>query len=175
MNFNKQLWVSFTIIAASIAIAVAGMSYFSSALDASAVKLVNDRTSLQAETDAVDTLAQLEHDAPIAAQYQSAINKLLPTQDQLIGFGDLLNAVAASDTVTATFAFQGNPAIPQPGTAGTAAFSLDVVGAPDRIALFLRDIESNSTNFLLTITSFNLTNDGSGNGNLTAQGSLFFQ
>jgi len=175
-KFNKQLTIDFGIIFGSMAAALIGVYFLSGSLAAQSAKIVQGRTALAAQAMAVQSLASLTHDAPIAAQYQSAIDKLLPNQYQLIGVSQWLDGIAQTHSVTATFNFQGNPAAPPPGggTVGTAPFSITVSGSVGNITDFLKDIETQEPAFLLSLGSFDITGNGTAD-TLTAQGVLYFQ
>lgn len=173
---KKQLTIDFGIIFGSMVAALVGVYFLSGSLAVQSAKIVQGRTSLAAQAMAVQSLASLKHDAPLAAQYQSAINKLLPNQYQLIGVSQWLNGIAQSHSVTAAFNFQGNPVAPVAGggAAGTAPFLITVSGTAGNITDFLKDIETREPAFLLSLGSFDLTGDGT-TDTLTAQGVLYFQ
>jgi Tfp pilus assembly protein PilO len=173
-RFARQLWISFGIVVGSIAIA-AGMSvFFSGNISAQADAIANDRTAVQSKTDVLANFAQLESEAPQAAQYQSAINQLLPDQYSLVTFTQWIAQLGAKYGVTANAAFQGS-VVPSAGTTpGTAPFSFSVQGSPEKIAAFLDGMNTKSAGFLVTLTSFDVTGGGT-NENMTGQGTLFFR
>lgn len=175
IDFKKRMLVNGGIIAGTVAVAFGGLLYLSGDLRSHAAKLLNDRASIQAQTLAVEKFADLERDAPSAAQYQNAINTLIPDQYQLITFGQLLNGLGRTHGVTANFAFQGSPTTPAAGAIGTAPFSLNVQGPLNNVINFLQDLEVKSPAFLLSLNGFDLTNTNSGNANLSTQGNLYFQ
>src|SRR6185437_3548916 len=85
-RFTKQFWISLGIIAASIIIAVVVLNYFAGDMDAQASAIVSARGQAQAQTAAIANLAALKSQAPQAAQYQAAIDGLLPDQYNLVTF-----------------------------------------------------------------------------------------
>jgi hypothetical protein len=116
----------------------------------------------------------LETTAPEAALYEAAMEKLLPDQYGLVDFGPWLTKLGNQYGVTASFSFQGNPSAPPAGTLGSAPFSLTAQGdSIQSLTNFLKDIESQAPGYLLSISSFDLSN--SANPSLTAQGTLFFR
>ena len=172
-NFKRQLIISFSIIVVSIAAATAGLYYISGDIAAQVAKVQADRAQVNQQTGALGLLAGLKQQAPQAAIYESAIGKLLPTQDGLITFTSWVNTIAAAHQVSATVSFGSVPGLLAAGL-GQANFSLDVNGPLDNIVAFLNDIEAKSPGFLLQISSFDMVTGGSGY-RLTAQGNLFFR
>jgi Tfp pilus assembly protein PilO len=173
-RFVRQLWISFGIIAGSVAIAAGLLVFFSGDISAQADAIVSDRAAAQSKTDATANLAQLKSEAPQAARYQSAINQLLPDQYGLVTFTQWIVQLGAKYNVTANAAFQGSVAPSAGTTPGTAQFSFSVEGSPENIAAFLDGINTKSAGFLVTLTSFNVAGSGS-NENMTGQGTLFFR
>lgn len=174
-DFKKRLWTSAAIIFGSIILGAGVLFYLAQNVSANATKLISDRASAQARAVALEKLAELQQDAPVAATYTADINALLPTQYQLINFKQWLANLGTTDGVTATFAFQGTPTPSQPGTPGTAPISLDIQGPFSNVINCLQDLESKAPGYLVQVSSFDLTNDANNNANLTAQGMLFFQ
>lgn len=172
--FAKQLWISFGIVIGSMAIAAGVLYVFFGKMSAEANAIVVDRAVVQSNTDAVAELAQLEGQAPQAAQYEAAIDQLLPDQYGLVSFPQWLAQVGAKYDVTTSAGFQGSVTPPTGMTPGTVEFSFTATGAPTNIVAFLNDIDTQSSGFLLSLTSFTVTNTGSSE-QMTGQGTLFFR
>jgi Tfp pilus assembly protein PilO len=173
-RFARQLWISFGIVVGSVAIAAGILVFFSRNISTQADAIASDRVAVQSKTDALANLAQLESEAPQAAQYQSAINQLLPDQYGLVTFTQWISQLGAKYDVTTNAAFQGS-VVPSAGTTpGTAQFSFSAEGSPEDIAAFLDGMNAKSAGFLVTLTSFDVTGSGS-NENVTGQGTLFFR
>jgi Tfp pilus assembly protein PilO len=173
-RFVRQLWISLGIIAGSIVIAAGMLVFLSGDIAARADAIVSDRAIVQSKTDALANLAQLESEAPQAAQYQSAIDQLLPDQYGLVTFTQWIAQLGGKYNVTANASFQGS-IVPSAGTTpGNAQFSFSVEGSSENIAAFLEGMNAKSTGFLVTLTSFDVTGSGS-NENMTGQGTLFFR
>jgi Tfp pilus assembly protein PilO len=173
-RFIRQIWISVGVIVGGIAIASGLLVFFSGNISAEADTIVSDRSTVENKTDALANLAKLESEAPQAAQYQSAINQLLPNQDGLVVFTQWISQLGEKYGVTANAAFQGS-VVPSAGaTPGSAQFSFSVEGSPADIADFLNGMDKKATGFLLTLASFNVTGNGS-NETMTGQGTLFFR
>ncbi len=173
-RFTRQLWMSFGIIVVCIALAAGAIYYFVNDLSAQADAIVGDRATIQEQTDSVTDLANLEHAVPQAAQYQSAMNQLLPDQYGIVTFEQWFSQLGGKYNVTANAVFQSSIVLPQGTTAGTAGFSFDVEGSPSNIAIFLDAISSKSSGFLLTLSSLDFSSDGT-NAKVTGQGTIFFR
>jgi len=170
-TFGKQWWTSVGIVLGTIIVASAALYFLSNDLTAQADKIMNDETALEKQTATVNALAHLKADAPQAAAYTAAMEKLLPMHDDLLGFPQWLTALGQSHHVSVSVAFQGGAIPATAATPGIDGFSMSANGASADLVSFLQDIESSSA-FLLSIDSFSLTNGGANYG-LTAQGKLF--
>jgi len=141
-------------------------------MSAQANIVVNDRQAIQNKTEAVATLAQLESAVPESVQYEQAINQLVPDQYTLVTFPQWLSALGARYNVTTGAALQGSASAATPGTAGTAQFTFTAEGSPSNLTAFLDIMNAKSSGFLLTLSSFSVTSDGT-NQKITGQGILF--
>ncbi len=174
-HFAKQLWISFGIVLGSIAAAAVALYLFSGKISAAADAIVTDRAMVQDNTDAVANLAQLEGQAPQAAQYEAALDQLLPDQYGLVSFPQWLAQVGAKYGVTTSASFQGSATPPSGATPGTVQFSFTAIGAPTSIVAFLHDMNARPSGFLLSLTSFTMTGAGGASEQMTGQGTLFFR
>lgn len=174
-NFKKQLWISGIIIGGTILIASFGFYYFSGSLSAAVARVVRNRAAEQAQASSLGKLAELQQDAPAAANYETAINDLIPSEYALINFNEWLGTLGNTFSVTASAELQGTPATPAAGSIGQAPFNLTADGTFANIVAFVQSLESKAPAYLLSLSSFEITSDSGGNAHLTAQGVLFFQ
>ena len=173
-NFKKQLWFSFGIIFGAILIAGIAVYYISNDITAQGEKIVIDKTTTNSQTGALATLAELEMDAPTAATYTSAMEALLPTEDQLFNFSEWIETFGKTYNINAQASFNGSPTVAVGTTPGTAGFSLEAEGAPSDLVTFLTALETSSTQFLVQLNSFNLLNENP-SYKIVAQGNVFFR
>jgi len=173
-RFTRQLLISGGIILASVAIAAGAFFFLSGRLAAQAAVIENVRTMTQNKTDLVAELVQLEAAVPQAAQYQAAIDQLLPNQYDLLTFPQWLSQLGQKYNVTVNAAFQGSMTPSTGIVPGTAPFSFSAEGAPSDLASFLDGMNAKSSGFLVSLTSFNVAITG-GTEKLTGQGVVFFQ
>ncbi len=174
MNFRRQLWVSSLIIVASVVVFLVGFSILTGDIAAKADKISMDRGLIDKQTGMLAVLAGLKEQAPQAAAYQSAMNALLPTQDELIGFGSWLSQAASANHVSTNFSFE-NAIVPASDVAfGRTNFSFTATGDDLALAAFLSDIEKTDPGFFVTINSFDMVNTN-GSYQLSGEGTAFFR
>lgn len=172
-RFLKQIGISFGIIVVCIAAAAAGIYYFVNDLSTQADAIINDRAMIQQQTNSVAELATLQHDLPLATQYQSAMDQLLPDPFGLVTFGQWFSQVGQKYNVTANAELNGAPPVAGQGsTPGTAGFSFDVEGSPSDVVAFLQGASTKSSGFIFSIASFDYTYDGT-NARVAGAGTLF--
>lgn len=169
---GRQLLVSFGIIVVAAGAAAYGLYYFSGDLTTQANKIVSDKNLISRQASVVNILAHLKNDAPQAAAYDVAINALLPTHDQLIGFQQWLMDQGRSRGLDISFNFRGDNMAATPTSYGTDGFSLSVSGSEEGVVAFLEEIEIKADAYLLSIDSFDATNDN-GTYRLSLQGRVF--
>jgi hypothetical protein len=173
-RFKKQLWISAGIIVLGVAIAAAALVFFSNDIAAQAKAITAARALVESKTDEVADLAALESGAPQAAQYQAAIDQLLPDQYSLVTFPQWLAALGGKYNVTTDATLNGSVVAPGAGIPGNEGFTFSAEGSPDDLTAFLDDMNTKATGFLMSITSFSVANDGT-NETMTGQGTLFFR
>jgi len=171
---TKSIYINIGIIAGVLVVAVVGLYLLSLDVAARTQAILTYRSALTTRNESLDTLTQLKKDAAVAAGYQTAINRLLSSQDSLIGFPQGITTVARSFNVGAAVDFQSDPVPATTSTLGYINFSLRADGASTDLLAFLKNIESQSAQFLLTIDAADLAvSDPS--SRLTARGRIFFQ
>lgn len=172
-QFSRHLWISSSILLGSVIIAAVALQFVAGKMSADAAAIVADRAAVVSQNNLLSELTAFGSDAPRAAQYEAAMNQLLPDQYGLVTFPQWLSQLGSKYNVTTDAAFQGSVNLPAGGTAGTAQFSFSAVGSPQNLAAFLAAMHA-SSGFLVELTSFGVTNNGSSD-NMTGQGTLFFR
>jgi len=172
-DFKNQLWLSLGILVAAIVVTAGAIYYFAGDLGRQADAIAAQKNLMSAQNNASFELAHLKNDGPKAADYTTAMNELWSTEDDLIGFPQWLQNVGSNDNVSAESVFAGTPTSPT-GGAGTAGFSMTAQGTLSDLTLFLVDLESRSTGFLVSIGSFDLTYQAP-EYRLSGEGTIYFR
>lgn len=173
-DFNRYVFTSFGMIFSATIIAVIAFYFLSGDIITRSEAIAATRLQIAKENNSLVAFAEIKEDSTEAAKYKSAMNKLLPTQTELINFPKWLQNVAATYNVTASFSFAANTALATPTSAGTVGFSLTAEGKNEDAFSFLKDLESRAPGFLLSFDSFNLTQSGSDTKIIT-NGNMFFR
>lgn len=174
MNFRHQLWVNSFIIAGSVVAAFVIFSFLAGDIAAKTDKISADRGLIDKQTGMLAVFSGLKEQAPQAAAYQAAMDTLLPTQDELIGFGNWLSQAATANHVSVNFSF-GNTIIPASDAAfGRADFSFTATGDGSALVAFLSDAETTDQGFFVTVNSFDMVG-ANGSYQLNGKGTAFFR
>jgi hypothetical protein len=174
MKFERQLWISSSIIVGSFVVISIALYFLAGDISATANKISTDRGLIDKETGTLAALADLKQQVSQAAVYQAAMNGLLPTQDGLIGFGNWLSNAAAANGVSVNFSFGNNTVSPSATSFGAVNFSFTATGSASALDAFLTDIEEKDPGFFVTVNSFDMVNTN-GSYQLTGQGTTFFR
>lgn len=173
-NFKRQTWIGGIIIAASIAAFSIAAVLFANDIGAQASAITQARTQAATQSAMINAYSTLKADSATAGSYQAAMDKLLSTQDNLIGFPSQIDNIAHNDGVDLTFSFEGNPTPSGPNAPGYMGFTMNAIGGMSNIILFLRDMEASAPIMISKIDSFDLTQSGA-NYTLSATGKVFFR
>ncbi len=156
-HFKQEVRLSFAIIGGSI-IAFGAMLYFlSQDFLSQADSVAADRLIITERAAAIGVLAGLKTDAPKAAPYLEAMNKILPPQDQLLDFRRWIDELARTRKVGMSFAFQGTQTPSHGDSPGFISFSLDITGLPSNLVDFMKDLEYKSPHFLVALDNLDFS------------------
>ena len=143
-------------------------------LSSLSAKVAREKGLMAQRRDSVDILAELKKVAPEAEPYKQAMDSLLPTQDQLLGFPRYLDTLSKNYGVSLSFNFQGTPSVAQKDSPGSLGFVLSLTGQLSNNSEFLKALEAKSARFLLVVQNFSLSRSGGGY-NMGVQGLVFFK
>jgi len=174
INFKKQFWLGVGIIAGSVIVFGVAFYVLAGELQQQADAITSGRSAVANQSALINSYSNLKENASNAATYQAAMDKLLATQDNLIGFPSQVDGIARNDGVDTTFAFQGDPVPGSQNAAGHVNFKLTVTGPLSGVLAFMKDLESSAPILLAKINDFDLTQSGSGY-TLAADGEVFFK
>lgn len=173
-SFNRYLWISFGVILGAFIIVAIAFYFLIGDITSRSKTISSDRALIAKQNDSLATFAEIKQDSAQAAVYKTAMDKLLPTQNELINFAQWLQSTAGADNITADFSFTANTVPATQNSPGTVGFSLTADGRSNDIVSFLKELELQAPNFLLSFNSFNLTQNGDDTKIVTG-GNIFFR
>lgn len=173
-NFNRYVWINFGMVFGVIAIGAAAISFFSGDIVSRSSAISADHALIVKQNNILVAFSQIKKDSAEATEYKTAMDKLLPTQNEIINFPQWLQNLAGTYNVTADFSFTANAVPAASSTPGTIGFSLIVDGEGGKVVSFLKDLESEAPAFLLAFDSFTLTKNGA-NSRVVTGGKMFFR
>jgi hypothetical protein len=173
-NFKKQMWIGIGVVAGSMIIFGVAFFILVGNIQTQADAITTSRNDIASQSALVNSYSDLKANVAEAVTYQTAMDKLLATQDNLISFPSQIEAIAQNDGVTITFSFQGDPVPAGNKTVGYVEFGLNASGPLNGIIAFLNDIESATPILLSKVDTFDLTESGS-SYTLAATGRVFFK
>ncbi|MEK7507954.1 MAG: hypothetical protein AAB602_02630 [Patescibacteria group bacterium] len=173
-NFRREVITGAALIIGSIIVFGVVFYFFSRSLNTIAREIAADRLLIANNAVVLGNLAELKRDDQKSARYEKAMNKLLVPKDQLIDFDGWLEGLARVRQVAMNFSFSGSEVAPQENFPGYISFSLDIAGTLDALTAFLKDIELQSTRFLVNLDTFDVTRSDVGYRIIT-NGKVFFK
>ena len=173
-NFKRDLWLRIGLIFLTLAACGGILYWLSTDIVVQAQAVVAKRALSTERASLLAALADLKKNSAAVDAYQKQIDTLLPTRDQLIGIPHVLDGVARANQVGKDFNFEGATIDPAGGQLGYTGFRLGVQGGYSNLLSFLRTMELRSSQFLVALNDFDLT-QSSGTYQLTAHGKLFFR
>ncbi len=168
------MWISVALIVGGIAALSFALYVLSGDIVTEADKIIADRALIARRAQGIGALADLKRDAILAQSYKDAMTKLLVPQDKLFDFPHWLDGLASSRHVSASFSFDGTQSLPQPNFPGFNGFNLSVSGNNMQDVIdFIKDVEFRTPEFLVDISSFDITKNGD-NYSVAMRGRIFF-
>lgn len=173
-SFNRYLWISFGMILGIVVITTVAFYFLVGDITLRSNVISANRALIAEKNNSLVTFAEIKQDSAQAAEYKTAMDKLLPTQKELINFPQWLQNVAVSYSVTANSSFATDMTPASSTAPGTIGFSLTAEGGNDNVISFLRNLESQAPGFLLSFNSFNLSQNGD-DAKVVVGGNVFFR
>jgi hypothetical protein len=173
-DFKRQLWLGIGIIAGSVILFGVAFYIISGNIGGSTVAITNGRNEIVEQGTFINSYSNLKMNAPAVTAYETAIDQLLTTQDNLIAFPSQLEGLGRNDGVTVSFSFVGDPVPATEIAPGYVDFNLTLVGSLDSVTTFLKDMELSAPILLSRIDTFDVSQNGLGY-TLTASGKVFFR
>jgi hypothetical protein len=173
-NFDKYLIFNFGGIFLAIIIAFVAYSFISQDIATKTNKLISDEALISKQNNALASFSKIKEEITQITPYQSVMDKLLPSQNELINFPDWLQSAAGTFNIAETFSFASGTVPAKDLTPGSVNFSLVVDGMANDDLSFLKYIESSAPGYLLTFTSYSLVNN-TNDTKITLNGKIYFK
>jgi len=173
-DFNRYLWINFGMLFAVIVVAVIALYFFTGDIVSKSDAILADRALVVKQNALLAAFAEIKNDSAEAAKYKAIMDNLLPTQNEIINFQTWLQGFEAAYGVTTNFSFTANIVPATQTKPGTIGFSLIVQGGNSNVISFLRDLESQAPDFLLSFDSISLSQNGE-NTEAVTSGNIFFR
>lgn len=149
--------MSFIVIGGSLVAFLGALYWVNNLLDSAVAAIVRDKTIIQQQSTISEVLASLKKDLPIAEAYESSIDNLVPPKDQLVfSLSNWLDSQERLYGVAASLQFQGKEVEATEDALGRVAFLMEVTGPVENVIAFLKDLEVNSTRFLMSFDSIEI-------------------
>lgn len=174
MSFSRQLWFGIGILVLILAVYAAAFYFLSSDVETQAQELVATRNLSTQRSKLLALLAELKKSSTQVDFYQAKLGALLPTEKQLIGISRSLDALSRSNQVSMDFNFEGSTVRPTADNLGYNGFRVSLQGPYDSILNFLQAIELRSSQYLMTLSDYELSQSGD-NYQFSAHGKLYFR
>ncbi len=171
---RREIMISGGIIIGSFLLFLIGFLTITGRIDDAVAAIDRARMVLQAESQAVESLATLKRDAPLAERYQAQINQVLPKQEELLGVTRSLDALARTYGVTFKFSFQDGGSSPSVGKPGYIYIGLDADGSYESVRSFFSTLESKPTRFAFDFEGMQTDATASGY-RISTRGKLFYR
>ncbi len=173
-GFRKKVLLSVGLIVLTLLLFLAALQWLSGDVSARSKDLASARRLVAERNQLIDVLAALKKNSAEVDSYRRQIESLLPAKEELIDFPRWLDGLARASHVGLNFSFAGATTAPKPDSAGSTGFSLTAVGSYDNLAIFFREMEAKSQQFLLSLYGFDL-NQADQDYRVVTTGQVFFQ
>ena len=142
-HFSRSVGISATLIVVAFALGILAIFFMNGRLGERVARIADARARIVLRSQEVKRLADLKRDAPKAAQYERAIDILLPDINQLYSFReDWLEGFARSHSVALkNFSFLSDPVAPKPNELGSVDFTVAVSGNVKDVVTFFKQLE----------------------------------
>ncbi len=174
MSFERRLAFRAGILLLALLVFGAAFYFLTGNILEQGKSLAATRELSTRRTQLLALLADLKRNSAGLDAYQKQIDALVPAKDQLVKVSRALDGVARADQVGMEFVFEGasNPSSPE--RLGYNGFRLSAQGSYGNVLNFLQFLELRSSQFLLALDDFDLSQNG-GSYQVVAHGKVFFR
>jgi len=142
-----------------------------------AANIQSQKSDLNNKISMIDSYSTLKSQSAQAATDQVILDAYLPPSSNLINFPTWLSQISQVFNVSINFSF-GSQSPPMGNNPGNVTFNLVISGATQDAINFLKAIEANSSQFLISLSKININSGGTKENptvTITVAGELFFR
>lgn len=172
-SLRKQILIQSGIAVLAVGLLVAANQAILVFLEKTSEKIWEQRTELLLRSRVSELLPTLRADAEKAKPLLAELNKMLPSKDGLINFGNRLIELGKKQKINLTFDAKGDIA-PTDQTAGAIKFFITGEATYLNFTRFLKSIEQEPT-FVKFISTSMQRKPGAGNFTVVADGEVYYQ
>lgn len=156
---RRTVFISVAVIVVSFT--AAGLSFFivNKDLSVQVDAIVKTRELIRDRAVKVVELTNLEKDVSLANTYRQSLDALLPNEDQIYDFTRYLDLLARTHRVGIEFRFDSSVSATTESP-GYATFTVGANGSAVDLVAFLKSLETQSSQYLLTVEGASISRPG---------------
>ena len=172
-SYNRKVLFGSLLMLLVIAGFGASAYWLKNDMTALAGKISNIRNAAAANANSLEVLARLKQGSEEIDEYQKQIEQILPIEDKLILLKSWLEQVASGPRVSVASNLEMSGTA-QDGLPAFSYFTIVANGDYSALILFMREIESRSTSYLISLETMDITRQ-SDKYQLVAKGRVYYK
>lgn len=136
---------------------------------AGAQSLINQQRTISSQ------LIELREENELAEKYEKVINVLIPTDKQIFGLEDWLEAQAQVHGVNISFDYAGSQTDPVEGGLGSFPFSMKLTGNISNIVDLMDFLENKSYQYIMAFAEMSVGATKDGSSQVVLKGQVYFR
>jgi len=169
MSFKQQLLIILAIYLGLIVLLGAVLIFLGKDISEKTGKINQLQNEIALKTQSNESLAVLRQDYAKAQSYETALNNILPSRDQLLSFRRELETMASQSKID--FSVSLGKEEPQGTQGGAMGIGAVMAGGFEQISNFLKTLEN--SRYLLKFDNFDLTRE-EGKFRMRLNGQVFY-
>lgn len=174
-GFRREIWISITIIMASIAVCSVFVWKLNLDVVSTVQSIVAAREAFATENKRQEILAQLKRDEAEADRGLARMSAVIPEEEQLFGFRQWAKNLGVVHNISASVDFRKNPGkLSGVSSISYETIGMDLEGRTESLISFLKAVELGADRFLLGIETVEMARGGNGY-RMTGSAKVFFR
>jgi len=174
-DFKHEIRVSLLVFGAVVLFFGTFMFFAKSQMLKLSGRIADVQSLISQKRTIASQLINLREDKELAAQYETTINYLIPTNKQLFDLQKWLSNQAQAFGLGITFNYSGSEIEPEKGSLGTLPFSMKLSGDLGDVAVFLDFLENKTPQFLMSFDSLSVGAVQGGTNQVALNGKVYFR